>query len=140
MEVLGVVGRQIEDAVDTIVQAAVQDLPFPEESYKILHDHPGGVDLIIGTRRGKVVTIESAKSKRTFVASVTFGVWAFYDKTCFQAKSFLRGHFFHAVYRCSLHLPTGPTSTTSPCGGDPKGGGEEARRELEEVRQSSSTP
>ena len=63
LEVLGVVGRQIEDAVDTIVQAAVQDLPFPEESYQILHDHTGGVDLIIGNRRGKVVTIESAKSK-----------------------------------------------------------------------------
>ena len=53
MEVLGVIGQQIEDAVDTIVQAALQDLPFPEESYKILHDHSGGVELIIGTRRGK---------------------------------------------------------------------------------------
>ena len=57
LEVLGVLGQQIEDAVDTIVQASVQDLAFPEESYKILHDNPGGVDLIIGNRRGKVVTI-----------------------------------------------------------------------------------
>ena len=88
LEVLGVVGRQVEEAVDTIVQAAVQDLPFPEESYQILHDHPGGVDLIIGTRRGKVVTIESAKSKRTFVASVILEFGPFMIKPVSKQKVF----------------------------------------------------
>ena len=52
-EVLHAIGREMEDAVDVIVQAAVEDLPFPEESYEVLHNQPGGVDLIIGTRCGK---------------------------------------------------------------------------------------
>ena len=43
----------MEDAVDLIVQAAVEDLPFPEESYEVLDSQPGGVDLIIGARCGK---------------------------------------------------------------------------------------
>ena len=53
LEVLHAIGRKMEDAVDLIVQAAVEDLPFPEESYEVLHSQPGGVDLIIGTRCGK---------------------------------------------------------------------------------------
>ena len=53
LEVLHAVGREMENAVDVIVQAAVEDLPFPEESYEVLHNQPGGVDLIIGTRCGK---------------------------------------------------------------------------------------
>ena len=52
-EVLHAVGREMENAVDLIVQAAIEDLPFPEESYEVLHNQPGGVDLIIGTRCGK---------------------------------------------------------------------------------------
>ena len=51
--VLQAIGREMEDAVDLIVKAAVKDLPFPEESYEVLHSQPGGVDLIIGARCGK---------------------------------------------------------------------------------------
>ena len=53
ISVLHAIGREIEDAVDLIVQAAFEDLPFPEESYEVLHNQPGGVDLIIGTNCGK---------------------------------------------------------------------------------------
>ena len=53
ISVLQSIGCDMEDAVDLIVQAAVEDLPFPEESYEVLHNQPGGVDLIIGTRCGK---------------------------------------------------------------------------------------
>ena len=52
-EVLEVVGRQVEEAVDSIVQAAVEGLQFPETSYETLHSQPGGIDLLIGTRAGK---------------------------------------------------------------------------------------
>ena len=52
-KVLRLVGCEIEKAVDLIVQAAVEDLPFPEGSYEVLHNQPGGIDLIIGTRCGK---------------------------------------------------------------------------------------
>ena len=45
--------RQLEEAVDSIVQAAVEGLQFPEESYETLHSQPGGIDLLIGTRAGK---------------------------------------------------------------------------------------
>ena len=53
ISVLHAIGREMEDAVDVIVKAAVEDLPFPEESYEVLHSQPGGVDLIIGARCGK---------------------------------------------------------------------------------------
>ena len=53
ISVLHAIGREMEDAVNMIVQAAVEDLPFPAESYEVLHSQPGGVDLIIGTRCGK---------------------------------------------------------------------------------------
>ena len=52
-EVLEVVGRQVEEAVDSIVQAAVEGLQIPERSYETLHSQPGGIDLLIGTRAGK---------------------------------------------------------------------------------------
>ena len=52
ISVLHAIGREMEDAVNMIVQAAVEDLPFPAESYEVLHSQPGGVDLIIGTRCG----------------------------------------------------------------------------------------
>ena len=48
METIGTIGRQLEEAVDLIVQAAIENWPFPEDSYKILHNHSGGVDLLIG--------------------------------------------------------------------------------------------
>ena len=53
ISVLHAIGREMEDAVDVIVKAAVEDLTFPEESYEVLHSQPGGVDLIIGPRCGK---------------------------------------------------------------------------------------
>ena len=53
LEALHAIGREMENAVDLIVQAAVEDLPFPEGSYEVLHRKPGGVDLIIGARCGK---------------------------------------------------------------------------------------
>ena len=53
METIGNVGRQLEEAVDLIIQAAIEELPFPEDSYTIVHDHCGGVDMLIGTRHGK---------------------------------------------------------------------------------------
>ena len=47
-------GRQLEEAVDKIVEAAVKDLPFPiQASYEIVHNHCGGVELLIGDRCGK---------------------------------------------------------------------------------------
>ena len=53
LEALHAIGREMENAVDLIVQAVVEGLPFPEESYEVLHNQPGGVDLVIGTRCGK---------------------------------------------------------------------------------------
>ena len=53
METVEAAGRQLEEAVDQIVQAAIEDRPFPEATYKIVHDHCGGIDLLIGTRYGK---------------------------------------------------------------------------------------
>ena len=46
--------NQLEEAVDLLVEAALTaDQPFPEASYEVLHDHCGGLDLLIGTRHGK---------------------------------------------------------------------------------------
>ena len=53
MEINGAVGRQLEEAVDMIVQSAIEDLPFPEASYEVVHSHCGGIDLLIGARHGK---------------------------------------------------------------------------------------
>ena len=53
MEIIGAAGRQLEEAVDMIIQAAVEDLPFPEASYELVHNHCGGVDLLIGASHGK---------------------------------------------------------------------------------------
>ena len=45
----------VEEAVAFLVQAAVQDIPFrhDEDSYTVLHDSIGGIDLLIGSRLGK---------------------------------------------------------------------------------------
>ena len=48
MEIIGAIGRQLEDAVDLIVQAAIEDQPFPEASYEVIHSHCGGMDLLLG--------------------------------------------------------------------------------------------
>ena len=54
MEMIVAAGRQLEEAVDKIVEAAVKDLPFPiQASYEIVHNHCGGVELLIGDRCGK---------------------------------------------------------------------------------------
>ena len=55
IEVLHAIGIscEMEKAVDLIVQAAIKDLPFPEENYAVLHNQSGGVDLIIGNKCGK---------------------------------------------------------------------------------------
>ena len=54
MEMIMAAGRQLEEAVDKIVEAAVKDLPFPiQASYEIVHNHCGGVELLIGDRYGK---------------------------------------------------------------------------------------
>ena len=46
--------NHLEEAVDILVKAALTaDQPFPEASYEVLHDHCGGLDLLIGTRHGK---------------------------------------------------------------------------------------
>ena len=44
-----VVGRHIEEVLDSVVQAAVHDSHFPEASYESLHSYCGGIDLLIGT-------------------------------------------------------------------------------------------
>ena len=51
MNVLEAIGCNIEEALDSVVQAAVQGSPFPETSYEILHSGSGGIDLLIGIRR-----------------------------------------------------------------------------------------
>ena len=48
IETVGVIGRQLEEAVEKIIQAAIEDLPFPEASYEIAYDRCGGLDLLIG--------------------------------------------------------------------------------------------
>ena len=55
MENIGATGRQLEEAVDAIVQAVIEDQPFPEDSFKILHNHCGGIDFLIGDRYGKSI-------------------------------------------------------------------------------------
>ena len=54
-----VVGRHIEEALDSVVQAAVHDSQFPETSYESLHNYGGGIDLLIGIN-----------SKRYYVHSI----------------------------------------------------------------------
>ena len=41
LEIIGVIGRQLEEADDLIVQAAVEDQPFPEASNEVVHSHCG---------------------------------------------------------------------------------------------------
>ena len=53
MEIVGAIGRQLEEAIDLIIEAAIEDRPFPEHSFEIVHQHCGGIDLLIGTRHGK---------------------------------------------------------------------------------------
>ena len=48
MEIMGVIGRQLEEAVDLIVEAAIEDKPFPEASYEVVYGHCGGIDLLVG--------------------------------------------------------------------------------------------
>ena len=55
LENIGATGRQLEEAVDAIVQAVIEDQPFPEDSFKILHNHCGGIDFLIGDRYGKSI-------------------------------------------------------------------------------------
>ena len=63
------VSRRLEEAVDLIVKAAIEDRSFPEASYEILHNHCGGIDLLIGDRHGK-----SSKYGWTICAGLIFRV------------------------------------------------------------------
>ena len=47
-EVILAVNRQLEEAVDSIVQTAVEQRSIPESAYAIVHDTPGGVELLVG--------------------------------------------------------------------------------------------
>ena len=49
-DVLEVVGCHIEEALDSVIQAAVHDSQFPETSYERLHSYCGGIDLLIGIK------------------------------------------------------------------------------------------
>ena len=60
MEIVGAIGRQLEEAIDLIIEAAIEDRPFPENSFEIVHRHCGGIDLLIGTRHGKKRTQKEA--------------------------------------------------------------------------------
>ena len=52
---LETIGHQLEEAVDVIVEAAIEDRPFPEAIYEIVHERCGGINLLLGTRYGKSV-------------------------------------------------------------------------------------
>ena len=40
--------RQLEEAVDSIVQAAIEHRSIPESAYAVVHDTPGGIELLVG--------------------------------------------------------------------------------------------
>ena len=48
VEIIEAMDRQLEEAVDMIVQAVIKDRPFPTASFTIVHNHCGGIDLLIG--------------------------------------------------------------------------------------------
>ena len=45
---LGVIGSQLEEAVDLVIQAAIDNSEFPEASYETIHNYSGGINLLIG--------------------------------------------------------------------------------------------
>ena len=48
IEALGVIGTQLEEAVDLVIQAAIDNSEFPEASYETIHNCSGGINLLIG--------------------------------------------------------------------------------------------
>ena len=49
MEIIRAAGFHMEEAVDLIIEAAIKDQPIPEASFEIVHNHVGGIDLLIGS-------------------------------------------------------------------------------------------
>ena len=53
METISANSLKLEKAIDLIVEAAIENLPFPTARYKIIHKYCGGIELLIGPRYGK---------------------------------------------------------------------------------------
>ena len=58
--------RQLEEAVDLMVQAAVEQRPIPESSYDLVHETPGGLEVLVGA--SFLFSLESAAKHRLALA------------------------------------------------------------------------
>ena len=82
MERIGAAGRQLEEAVDLIIHGTIEGQPFPEASYEIVHNHCGGIDLLIGARHGK-----SAYVWQINIFYFNLASYLFLSRTDYQGKN-----------------------------------------------------
>ena len=62
IEALGVIGSQLEEAVDLVIQAAIDNSEFPEASYETIHNYSGGINLLIGKYHVRILFHASHRS------------------------------------------------------------------------------